>query len=122
MFLTFSRAYSLSYGMGAIAPNAFDSQNGKVRRCKPESTAPLEYPSGSRRKVLSALRLRACIYHAQLLSRALGRPPSVEGNFDPKGLVLHFDNSEPMPASTFIATLRWLGVHTILQSTARRGL
>ena len=33
-----------------------------------------------------------------------------EGNFDPKGLVLHSDNGKPMRASTFIATLQWLGV------------
>jgi len=33
-----------------------------------------------------------------------------EGNFDPKGLVLHSDNGKPMRASTFIATLKWLGV------------
>jgi len=33
-----------------------------------------------------------------------------EGNFDPKGLVLHSDNGKPMRASTLIATLQWLGV------------
>ena len=33
-----------------------------------------------------------------------------EGKFDPKGLVLHSDNGKPMRASTFIATLQWLGV------------
>lgn len=33
-----------------------------------------------------------------------------EGNFNPKGLVLHSDNGKPMRASTFIATLQWLGV------------
>lgn len=33
-----------------------------------------------------------------------------EGNFDPRGLVLHSDNGKPMRASTFISTLQWLGV------------
>jgi transposase InsO family protein len=33
-----------------------------------------------------------------------------EGQFDPRGLVLHSDNGKPMRASTLIATLQWLGV------------
>jgi transposase InsO family protein len=32
-----------------------------------------------------------------------------DGNFDPRGLVLHADNGKPMRASTLIATLQWLG-------------
>jgi putative transposase len=42
---------------------------------------------------------------AQLISQACR-----EGNFDPKGLVLHSDNGKPMRANTLIATLQWLGV------------
>ena len=33
-----------------------------------------------------------------------------DGNFDPRGLVLHANNGKPMRASTLIATLQWLGV------------
>ena len=34
----------------------------------------------------------------------------VQGNVDPRGLVLHSDNGTPMRGSTMISTLQWLGV------------
>ena len=34
----------------------------------------------------------------------------LDGNVDPRGLVLHSDNGLPMRSSTMIATLQWLGV------------
>jgi hypothetical protein len=33
-----------------------------------------------------------------------------EGEFDPRGLVLHSDNGKPMRAGALVATLQWLGV------------
>jgi transposase InsO family protein len=33
-----------------------------------------------------------------------------EANIDPKGLVLHSDNGNPMRGSTMLATLHWLGI------------
>ena len=38
------------------------------------------------------------------------RTPAERVTSIPKGLVLHSDNGKPMRASTFIATLQWLGV------------
>jgi len=42
---------------------------------------------------------------AELITQAC-----LDGNVDPRGLVLHSDNGLPMRSSTMIATLQWLGV------------
>jgi putative transposase len=44
------------------------------------------------------------------LAAELVRSACRDGNVDPRGLVLHSDNSKPMRASTMITTLQWLGV------------
>jgi putative transposase len=44
------------------------------------------------------------------LAAALVRQACVDGNVDPRGLVLHSDNGTPMRGSTMIATLQWLGI------------
>jgi putative transposase len=46
---------------------------------------------------------------AQIASRLITQA-CLDGNVDPRGLVLHSDNGKPMRASTMIATLQWLGV------------
>ena len=42
---------------------------------------------------------------AQLISQSCA-----EGNVDPRGLVLHSDNGQPMRGSTMLSMLQWLGV------------